>query len=85
MLVKQILPGDLVKFNFWSSYLAPAASPDETGNIRWYEIFPGDRGLVVQINQSSHDKDEERNMVTIVFARIEKVLKVHIDQLKIDE
>jgi hypothetical protein len=85
MLVKKIFPGDLVKFNFWSSYLAPSVSPDETGNIRWYEIFPGDRGLVVQINQPSHEGDNANNMVTVIFARIEKVLKVHVDQLKIDE
>ena len=74
----QISPGDFVKFNFWSSYLAPSSVVNEKGQIDWFEIFPGDRGMVISVNTNNE-------MVTVIFSRIEKILNIHIHQLKIEQ
>jgi len=76
-------PGDLVRFNFWSSYLAPTAGPDENGLINWYELFPGDRGIVIYVCEKDSNVECD-DTVTVVFSRVEKILKVHINQLKHD-
>lgn len=73
-------PGDLVKFNFWSSYLAPSATQNEDGNTNWYEIIPGDAGIVLQVEPTIQEIDY---IVIVLFARTGKILKVHANQLKL--
>lgn len=74
----QISPGNFVKFNFWSSYLAPSSIVNDKGIIEWYEIFPGDRGMVISV-------DANNEIVTVIFSRIEKILNIHINQLKVEQ
>lgn len=79
---KKIRPGDLVRFQFWSTYLAPGAVVDERGNAKWYELFPGDRGLVVAIDHGVTASHAENDIVIVMFARHNRLLRIHINQLE---
>lgn len=84
MLIKdqRIRPGDLVRFDFWSTYLAPTPKPDINGHVNWYELSPGDQGLVVGINHEVTSSKSGDDTVTVMFSRHNKLLKVHINQLR---
>jgi hypothetical protein len=47
-------PGDLVFFRWWSSYKAPSEAIDEDGSQIWCELFDGDRGVVIRIDDDGH-------------------------------
>lgn len=82
-MLRKFCPGDFVKFNFWSSYLAPTSGPDENGHINWHELFPGDQGLVIYVSENLGTSGDDT--VTVMFSRVGKVLKVHVDQLRHDK
>lgn len=78
MIDQQIKPGDLVTFNFWSTYLAQCAVKKENGRTDWVELLPGDQGLVVWV-ESNYNIDD---IVVVMFSRPNKLLRVHVNQLK---
>lgn len=69
--------GDMTKFNWWTSYKAPSLEFDFSGYSVWYEIFPGDTGIVIV-----DETDEESDFVIVLFSRINKILKIHSSMLE---
>lgn len=67
--------GTLVKFSWWSNYKAPSYDSDDGGHSMWYELIPGDTGIIV----SSVDDDS----VVVFFTRVSALLRVHRSMLVI--
>lgn len=78
----KIRPGDMVEFNFWAPYLAASVLLDEHGRTTWHEVEPRDRGLVVALDLNEDANSHRHNTATVMFARIEKLVQVHLTQLK---
>jgi len=72
--------GQLVKFSWWSSYKAPSMFEDNAGHSTWYEIFPGDSGIVIQDQQSNQ---LDLDFIIVLFSRINKILKIHSSMLSL--
>jgi hypothetical protein len=71
-------PGDLVSFDWWSSYMAPLAMLNENGNIIWTLIEPGDMGLVVHSGRDSSDNGFD---VIVMFNESQKLVRMHSSML----
>lgn len=76
-----IRPGDLVVFKFWSTYLAQLATNNQNNNT-WYELWPGDRGLVIQVGSNVSSSLSKDDTVSVIFSRVGRMLRVHINQLE---
>lgn len=68
-----IVPGDAVKFVFWSKYLAPSAWHDEHGHKHWFELHPGDVGIVVASDAETY---------AIIFSGINQLVRLRAGQLE---
>jgi len=77
-----VRPGDLVRFNFWTSYLAPGASEDTLGHVTWHELFPGDSGLVVHVESQVSASNGQDDTVIVMFSRTNHLLRVRLNQLE---
>lgn len=77
-----IRPGDLVVFKFWSTYLAQLATSQNQNNNTWHELWPGDRGLVIHVGSDVSSSMSKDDTVSVIFSRVGRMLRVHINQLE---
>lgn len=77
-----IAPGDFVVFKFWSTYLAKLATQTQSGQSPWFELWPGDRGLVIHVGSDVSSSISSDDTVSVIFSRVGRMLRVHINQLE---
>jgi len=73
-------PGSLVEFEWWSPYKAPSAVRTEKGVTEWVELRPGDSGLIIY---SSQEYDSYGKSVTVLWTRLNRLVRVHPSMLKV--
>jgi hypothetical protein len=72
--------GSMVRFSWWSSYKAPSDVLNASGHSIWYEIFPGDIGIVI-----TDDRTATEDQLVVLFARTNLLLKIHASMLIVIE